>query len=95
MSYKLSIRITSEEDSHHYGDWTLLSLTDEEARIVKDSALTRDVTRSLWRKQIDGAKEHGHVMNAGDHVDAIQNAFEEALDLSQYLMKELQERDSG
>ncbi len=95
MSHRLSIRIL-DEDKNWDADWTILSsLTDEEAQIVKESAITREVTAALWRKQIDGAKEHGHAMQLGDDVDALRNALDETIDLAQYLMKELGERDSG
>lgn len=91
MSYRLEVSLVNDDGS--FKAWILLPwLTDEEAQIVKESGITRQVTIALWRKQIDGAKEHGHAMSLGDDVNALRNALEEAIDLTQYLMKELMER---
>ena len=93
--YVLSIRLTDEETgSGKWIDWDLLDLTEDEANIVVASQITRDTVKALWRKQIDGAKEHGYAMQPGDDVDALQNAFEETLDLAQYLMKAIREVES-
>jgi hypothetical protein len=77
--------------------WGVLGGLDEEgAEIIKQSAITQGVTAALWRKQVAGAKEHGHVMNAFDgKVDGLTEAFAEALDLTQYLMKMRLERGTG
>ena len=71
-------------------------LDKEGAEIVKKSRITWDVTAALWRKQVAGAKEHGFVMDAFDgKVDGLTEAFQEALDLTQYLMKMRLERGTG
>ena len=74
-------------------DWPLIAHLDgDEANIVTQCQITRAVTVRLWLKQIAGAKEHGHVMQAGDgRVDALKEAQAEALDLCQYLEKMLME----
>ena len=92
MSYRLAL-VLYDERSGVKGDWTLLpEMDDVDTQIVLESAITREVAAALWRKQIAGAVEHNRTMQPGDGVDAIQNAFEEALDLSQYLMKMIEER---
>lgn len=73
-------------------EWNLLSLSDEEAQIVVRSHITRRVTENLWRRQIDGATEHGGPMQPGETlVDGIKEALAEAIDMSQYLMKVVME----
>ncbi|KKM72051.1 hypothetical protein LCGC14_1424520 [marine sediment metagenome] len=90
MKNRLSLMLY-DLDRGESTEFILTELDLEETRIVKESEITRTVTASLWRKQIDGAKEHGRVMRPGDDVDALQNAFEETLDLAQYLMKAITE----
>jgi hypothetical protein len=69
-------------------------LGQEEADIVIASNVTLIVTRRLWKKQIEGVKEHGFVLQPGDRrVDALIEAQAEALDLAQYLEKAIQEKD--
>jgi len=93
VSYILTLSL-GELGSPTHLDWRILfPLTEEEARIVQDSDITRRVVADLWTKQIAGAKEHDGPMQSGDSVDALQNAYEEALDLTQYLQKLLQERN--
>lgn len=91
MGYTLNLELLNPDGSVDCL-WTLLKLEDKEAQLVLDSGVTVEVTRALWRKQIAGVREHGFAMQPGDDVDAILNAFEEALDLSQYLMKMIEER---
>lgn len=74
-------------------EYKLLDITPQEAEIAIRSTITREVTAHLWRRQIDGATEHGGPMQPGDAVpDALVEALAEALDLSQYLTKHLLER---
>ena len=83
------------DDGEMREEWGLLHIqTDEEKHIVRESHITKLVTAALWKKQIAGAKEHGHVMNAFDgKVNALAEAFQEALDLTQYLAKARMERN--
>ncbi len=47
-----------------------------------------------YRKQ-EGIKKYGTPLQAGNGRDALQDAYEEALDLCQYLKQAIIERDNG
>ena len=82
-------RYVDEAPREEVTSWGLVGgLGEEEAKIIGESRITQDVTAALWRKQLAGAKEHGFVMQAFDgKLDGLTEAFYEALDLTQYLMK--------
>lgn len=51
------------------------------------------VINDIKRRKIDGIKKYGTPLQAGNGRDALQDAYEEALDLCQYLKQAIEERN--
>lgn len=62
--------------------------TQAERDILERSIITHQVIRTLLRRQVDGALEHGGPMQPGDpEPHSIEEALAEAIDMAQYLTK--------
>lgn len=53
------------------------------------------VINDLKTRKLEGIKKYGTPLQAFNHRDALQDAYEEALDLCQYLKQAIEERDAN
>lgn len=56
--------------------------------------VTEEVIKDLKLRTELGVRKYGQPLATFDGRDALQDAYEEVLDLAQYLKKELMERDA-
>ena len=66
--------------------WTT-NRTDKVSTIKDD--ITKAVIEDLTTRAERGYKKYGTTLNENNHQDMLQHAYEEALDLAQYLKKEV------
>lgn len=61
--------------------------------VVNDGPCVQDlVIRDIEHRKAVGLKKYGTLLQPGNGRDALQDAYEEALDLCQYLRQALEER---
>ena len=65
-----------------------VKIIDPQEDIVKDE-ITRAVILDLASRAKRGIKKYNTTLDKNNHQNMLQHAYEEALDLSQYLKKEI------
>lgn len=58
------------------------------------SRITEKIYSDLQERNERGLNKYGHYLDDNNYQDMIQHAYEEALDLSQYLAKEIETRQT-
>jgi predicted phage-related endonuclease len=75
-------------DSKSYREFMVEMEKQMEGKIVKDS-ITKAVINDLESRAERGYKKYNTTLGENNHQNMLQHAYEEALDLAQYLKKEI------
>ena len=75
-------------DSKSYCEFMRIMEKEMEDKIVKDS-ITKAVINDLESRAERGLKKYNTTLGENNHQNMLQHAYEEALDLAQYLKKEI------
>ena len=75
-------------DSKSYREFMKIMEKEMEDKIVKDK-ITKAVINDLESRAERGYKKYNTTLGENNHQNMLQHAYEEALDLAQYLKKEI------
>jgi predicted phage-related endonuclease len=75
-------------DSKSYREFMMIMEKEMEDKIVKDK-ITKAVINDLESRAERGYKKYNTTLEENNHQNMLQHAYEEALDLAQYLKKEI------
>jgi predicted phage-related endonuclease len=75
-------------DSKSYREFMMIMEKEMEDKIVKDK-ITKAVINDLESRAERGYKKYNTTLGENNHQNMLQHAYEEALDLAQYLKKEI------
>ena len=56
---------------------------------MQESKLSKEIYQDLYDRNTRGLNKYGHLLDDNNYQDMLQHAYEEALDLTQYLKKEI------
>lgn len=56
---------------------------------MQESKLSKEIYQDLYDRNTRGLDKYGHLLDDNNYQDMLQHAYEEALDLTQYLKKEI------
>ena len=56
---------------------------------MQESKLSKEIYQDLYDRNSRGLNKYGHLLDDNNYQDMLQHAYEEALDLTQYLKKEI------
>jgi len=56
---------------------------------MRESKLSKEIYQDLYDRNARGLDKYGHLLDDNNYQDMLQHAYEEALDLTQYLKKEI------
>tara|TARA_Y100000114_G_scaffold24001_1_gene19700 strand:+ start:376 stop:639 length:264 start_codon:yes stop_codon:yes gene_type:complete len=56
---------------------------------MQESKLSKEIYQDLYDRNSRGLNKYGHLLDDNNYQDMLQHAYEEALDLAQYLKKEI------
>ena len=56
---------------------------------MQESKLSKEIYQDLYDRNSRGLDKYGHLLDDNNYQDMLQHAYEEALDLTQYLKKEI------
>ena len=56
---------------------------------MQESKLSKEIYQDLYDRNTRGLDKDGHLLDDNNYQDMLQHAYEEALDLTQYLKKEI------
>ena len=56
---------------------------------MQESKLSKEIYQDLYDRNARGLDKYGHLLDDNNYQDMLQHAYEEALDLTQYLKKEI------
>tara|TARA_S200002703_G_C3705546_1_gene216721 strand:+ start:34 stop:297 length:264 start_codon:yes stop_codon:yes gene_type:complete len=56
---------------------------------MQESKLSKEIYQDLYDRNVRGLDKYGHLLDDNNYQDMLQHAYEEALDLTQYLKKEI------
>ena len=56
---------------------------------MQESKLSKEIYQDLYDRNSRGLNKYGHLLDDNNYQDMLQHAYEEALALTQYLKKEI------
>lgn len=56
---------------------------------MRESKLSKEIYQDLYDRNVRGLDKYGHLLDDNNYQDMLQHAYEEVLDLAQYLKKEI------
>ena len=56
---------------------------------MRESKLSKEIYQDLYDRNARGLDKYGHLLDDNNYQDMLQHAYEESLDLAQYLKKEI------
>jgi len=56
---------------------------------MQESKLSKEIYQDLYDRNTRGLNKYGHLLDDNNYQDMLQHAYEEVLDLAQYLKKEI------
>ena len=56
---------------------------------MQESKLSKEIYQDLYDRNVRGLDKYGHLLDDNHYQDMLQHAYEESLDLAQYLKKEI------
>ena len=61
---------------------------------MRESKLSKEIYQDLYDRNTRGLDKYGHLLDDNNYQDMLQHAYEEALDLTQYLKKEIDNKNT-
>jgi len=61
---------------------------------MQESKLSKEIYQDLYDRNSRGLNKYGHLLDDNNYQDMLQHAYEEALDLTQYLKKEIDNKNT-